>query len=50
MRISRASSTTNPAGGLKIIESDSRTNSERKDRFRDLKKAAKKQDRTSKRD
>lgn len=50
MRVSRASSTTNPAGGLKIIESDTRTGYERKDFFRDLKKASKKQNQPSQRD
>lgn len=50
MRISKQSATTNPAGGLKIIEGDSRPDHKRSDFFRDLKKVAKKQDRPSRPD
>jgi len=50
MRMSKQSTTTNPAGCLKIIEDDSRREYERNDFFHDLKKVAKKQGRPSEHD
>jgi hypothetical protein len=46
----KQSATTNPAGGLKIVRDDSQQEYKRGDFSRDLKKAAKKQDRPSRPD
>lgn len=47
MRVSRQSSTTNPSGGLEVVENAPRDGFKREDFFRDLKKAAKKQSQPS---
>lgn len=49
MRVSRQSDTTNPSGGLKVIEDAPKRDFKREDFFRDLKKASRKQDRPSQR-
>jgi hypothetical protein len=50
MQASTQSATTNPAGGLKIIRDDPHKKYKRSDDICDLKKVAKKQDRSSRPD